>query len=191
MHIDNEEVALLFELFEEKMQKTIETYNSELLKMRAGRANQHILDGVEADYYGTKTPLNQMANISVPEARVLMVSVWDASALKAVEKAIIDANVGINPNNDGKVIRLIFPELTEERRKALSKEVKALSEKIKVAIRNERRDINNHLKKLKKDSEITEDDFIFYEKEVDNSVEKSISKIDKLTQEKEKEIMSV
>lgn len=191
MYIDNDDVKILFELFEEKMSKSIDSFNNELLKMRAGRANAHILDGVEVNYYGAMTPLNQMSNISVPEARVLMVSVWDSSALKSVEKAIIDANVGINPNNDGKVIRLIFPELTEERRKSLSKEVKVLAEKIKVAVRNERRDINAELKKLKKDSSITEDDLINYEKEVDNRVNESISKIEKMTADKEKEIMSV
>ncbi|MGI6213446.1 MAG: ribosome recycling factor [Christensenellales bacterium] len=191
MNIENEEVALLFEVFEENINKSIDTFIGDLQKMRAGRANPLLLNGIEVNYYGCMTPLNQMANITVPEARVLMVSVWDTSALKAVEKAIIDANIGIMPNNDGKVIRLIFPELTEERRKMLVKEVTSLAEKIKVSVRNERRDINAQLKKYKKDSVITEDDLFLYEKKVDSSTNDYIAKIDKIAADKEKEIMSV
>ncbi len=191
MQIQNEEVALLFEIFEDNITKSIDAFVAELLKMRAGRANPHLLNGIEVNYYGTMTPLYQMANITVPEARVLMVSVWDTSALKNVEKAIIDANIGIMPNNDGKVIRLIFPELTEERRKMLVKEVATLAEKIKVSVRNERREINAQLRKAKKDSSITEDDLFLYEKEVDDRVNGFITKIDKISADKEKEIMSV
>ena len=191
MQIQNEEVALLFEIFEDNITKSIDAFVAELLKMRAGRANPHLLNGIEVNYYGTMTPLYQMANITVPEARVLMVSVWDTGALKNVEKAIIDANIGIMPNNDGKVIRLIFPELTEERRRMLVKEVAILAEKIKVSVRNERRELNAQLRKAKKDSSITEDDLFLYEKEVDDRVNGFITKIDKISADKEKEIMSV
>lgn len=191
MHNQNEEVSLLFELFDENNNKSIDAFVSELQKMRAGRANPHLLSGIEVNYYGVMTPLNQMANVTVPEARVLMVSVWDASALKNVEKAIIDANIGITPNNDGKVIRLVFPELTEERRKSLVKEVSALAEKIKISVRNERREINTQLKKLKKDAVITEDDLFSFEKKVDTNANEFIAKIDKIAADKEKEIMSV
>ena len=191
MQIQNEEVALLFEIFEDNITKSIDAFVAELLKMRAGRANPHLLNGIEVNYYGTMTPLYQMANITVPEARVLMVSVWDTGALKNVEKAIIDANIGIMPNNDGKVIRLIFPELTEERRRMLVKEVASLAEKIKVSVRNERRELNAQLRKAKKDSSITEDDLFLYEKEVDDRVNGFITKIDKISADKEKEIMSV
>lgn len=191
MHIDNEEVSILFEIFQENANKSIDAFNAELLKMRAGRANPHLLNGIEANYYGTMTPLNQMANITVPEARILMVAVWDANALKNVEKAIIDANIGIMPNNDGKVIRLIFPELTEERRKMLVKEVNSLAEKIKVSVRNERREVINQLRKLKKDSGITEDDLFLFEKRMDDKVNDFVAKIDKIALDKEKEIMSV
>lgn len=159
--------------------------------MRAGRANAHILDKVTVDYYGTPTPINQMANISVPEARMIVISVWDASQMKAVEKAIVDANLGIMPNNDGKVIRLVFPELTEERRRALAKDVKAAAEKTKVAVRNVRRDGIEDLRKLKKDNVISEDLLADTEKEVDKIVSAKIESIEKLQQEKETEIMSV
>ncbi len=191
MHIENEEVAILFEIFDENANKSVDAFITELLKMRAGRANPHLLNGIEANYYGTMTPLNQMANITVPEARILMVAVWDANALKNVEKAIIDANIGIMPNNDGKVIRLVFPELTEERRKMLVKDVNSLAEKIKVSVRNERRDVINQLRKLKKDSAITEDDLFLFEKRMDDKVNDFVVKIDKIALDKEKEIMSV
>ena len=159
--------------------------------MRAGRANPHILDKVTVDYYGTPTPLNQMANISVPEARMLVISVWDASAMKSVEKAIIAANVGIFPTNDGKVLRMVFPELTEERRRALCKEVKVLNENTKVAIRNIRRDAIEELRALKKDSIVTEDEYSKFEKDVDKVVTATMAEIDKITEAKNTEIMSV
>lgn len=191
MAYDILELEIVFEELKEKSDKTIQSFKSELSNMRAGRANAHILDKVTVDYYGTPTPINQMANISVPEARMIVISVWDASQMKAVEKAIVDANLGIMPNNDGKVIRLVFPELTEERRRVLAKEVKAAAEKTKVAVRNVRRDGIEDLRKLKKDNVISEDLLADTEKEVDKIVSAKIESIEKLQQEKETEIMSV
>ena len=159
--------------------------------IRAGRANPHILDKVEVEYYGTMTPLNQMANVTIAEARVLVVSVWDKSALKNVEKAILAANVGITPNNDGTVIRLVFPEVTEERRRALVKDIKQGAEETKIVLRNHRRDINEELKKLKKDSAITEDDLTNFLEEVDKRLAKEIEKVDETAKKKEDEVMSV
>lgn len=191
MAYDILELEIVFDELKEKSDKTIQSFKSELSNMRAGRANAHILDKVTVDYYGTPTPINQMANISVPEARMIVISVWDASQMKAVEKAIVDANLGIMPNNDGKVIRLVFPELTEERRRVLAKEVKAAAEKTKVAVRNVRRDGIEDLRKLKKDNVISEDLLADTEKEVDKIVSAKIESIEKLQQEKETEIMSV
>ncbi len=185
------EVDLVFEDLNERLGKTVESYKNELISIRAGRANPHILDKIVVDYYGTPTPIKQLGNITIPEARLLVISVWDASALKTVERAIIAANVGIMPNNDGKVLRMVFPELTEERRKALCKDIKNQAENSKVALRNIRRDAMDFLKKYKKDSVITEDDFTIYEKEVDKELSKNIDLIDKLLGEKEKEILTV
>lgn len=186
-----EEVDFLFETFDEENAKTFENYKTELQGIRAGRANPHILDKVEVEYYGTMTPLNQMANVTVAEARVLVVSVWDKSALKNVEKAILAANVGITPNNDGTVIRLVFPEVTEERRRALVKDIKQGAEETKIVLRNHRRDINEELKKLKKDSAITEDDLTNFLEEVDKRLAKEIEKVDETAKKKEDEVMSV
>lgn len=186
-----EEVDFLFETFDEENAKTFENYKTELQGIRAGRANPHILDKVEVEYYGTMTPLNQMANITIAEARVLVVSVWDKSALKNVEKAILAANVGITPNNDGTVIRLVFPEVTEERRRALVKDIKQGAEETKIVLRNHRRDINEELKKLKKDSAITEDDLTNFLEEVDKRLAKEIEKVDETAKKKEDEVMSV
>lgn len=186
-----EEVDFLFETFDEENAKTFENYKTELQGIRAGRANPHILDKVEVEYYGTMTPLNQMANVSIAEARVLVVSVWDKSALKNVEKAILAANVGITPNNDGTVIRLVFPEVTEERRRALVKDIKQGAEETKIVLRNHRRDINEELKKLKKDSTITEDDLTNFLEEVDKRLAKEIEKVDETAKKKEDEVMSV
>lgn len=186
-----EEVDFLFETFDEENAKTFENYKTELQGIRAGRANPHILDKVEVEYYGTMTPLNQMANVTIAEARVLVVSVWDKSALKNVEKAILAANVGITPNNDGTVIRLVFPEVTEERRRALVKDIKQGAEETKIVLRNHRRDINEELKKLKKDSAITEDDLTNFLKEVDKRLAKEIEKVDETAKKKEDEVMSV
>ncbi|MCI6059426.1 MAG: ribosome recycling factor [Clostridiales bacterium] len=186
-----EEVDFLFETFDEENAKTFENYKTELQGIRAGRANPHILDKVEVEYYGTMTPLNQMANVTIAEARVLVVSVWDKSALKNVEKAILAANVGITPNNDGTVIRLVFPEVTEERRRALVKDIKQGAEETKIVLRNHRRDINEELKKLKKDSAITEDDLTNFLEEVDKRLAKEIEKVDETAKKKEDEVMSV
>ena len=186
-----EEVDFLFETFDEENAKTFENYKTELQGIRAGRANPHILDKVEVEYYGTMTPLNQMANVTIAEARVLVVSVWDKRALKNVEKAILAANVGITPNNDGTVIRLVFPEVTEERRRALVKDIKQGAEETKIVLRNHRRDINEELKKLKKDSAITEDDLTNFLEEVDKRLAKEIEKVDETAKKKEDEVMSV
>lgn len=184
-------VDLIFEEMKEKFAKTMHNFSTELKSMRAGRANPHILDRITVDYYGTPTPIQNMANITVPEARLLVISVWDKSALKNVEKAILAANIGITPNNDGNVIRLIFPELTEERRKALVKELKTNAENTKVVLRNARRDAIDALKKLQKDSEITEDDLKDLTSDVDKALASEIDDVDKLTKEKEQEILSV
>ncbi len=191
MNFNVEEVEMLFMESGERFEKTVANLGNELSGLRAGRANAKLLDKITVDYYGTQSPINQVANITIPEARLLVVSPWDASILKAVEKAIIDANIGIMPNNDGKVIRLVFPELTEERRRSLSKDVKSLAENAKVAIRNIRREAMESLKKYKKDSLITEDDLSSYEKEIEKIVSQKIEAIDKMSAEKEKEIMSV
>ena len=184
-------VDLIFEEMKEKFTKTVHNFSTEMKSMRAGRANPHILDKVMVDYYGTPTPINNMANITVPEARLLGISVWDKSALKNVEKAILAANIGITPNNDGNVIRLIFPELTEERRKALVKELKTNAENTKVVLRNARRDAIDALKKLEKDSEITEDDLKDFTADVDKALSSEIEDVDKLTKDKEQEILAV
>lgn len=186
-----DEVDLIFEEMNEKYAKTLHNFSSELKSIRAGRANPHILDKITVDYYGTPTPINNMANITVPEARLLVISVWDKSALKNVEKAILAANIGITPNNDGNVIRLIFPELTEERRKSLVKDLKADSENAKIVLRNARRDAIDALKKLEKSSEITEDDLKDFTADVDKRLAAQIEDIEKLTRDKEQEILSV
>ena len=191
MAYDVMEVEIIFEELEEKTQKSLNQLNHEYNMMRAGRANVHILDGITVEYYGTPTPLNQVANITVPEARMIMITVWDTSAMKAVEKAIIDANIGITPNNDGKNIRLIFPEPTEERRRNLVKDVKTLAEKTKVAVRNIRRDAIAELKNLEKNKVISEDFAGQYEEEVDKKINARIAEIDKTAQAKEAEILKI
>lgn len=181
----------VIELAKEKMGKTVTALERELSTLRAGRANASVLDKVLVDYYGTPTLISQMANISSPEARMLVISLWDSSMIPAVEKAILKSDLGINPSNDGKVIRLIFPELTEERRKELVKTVKKKGEESKVAIRSIRRDANEQLKKLKKDSAITEDDQKGYEDDIQKLTDDKIKEIDKILTEKEKEIMAI
>jgi ribosome recycling factor len=175
----------------EKMNKTLAVIQKDLTTLRAGRANPQILDKITVDYYGTPTPINQVGNISVPEPRMLMISLWDSKMIPLVEKAILKSDVGITPSNDGKVIRLMVPELNEERRKELSKQVKKMVEEGKVAIRAIRRDANDHIKKLKKDSQITEDDVKTAENELQKVTDNAIKEADKLQAEKEKEIMSV
>ena len=185
------EIEMVFDDLAERIEKTKSSLNNEFKSMRAGRANAHILDKVLVPYYGVDTPINQMANITIPEARMLVINVWDQSALKTVEKAIIAANVGIFPTNDGKVLRMVFPELTEERRRALCKDVRVSTENAKVAIRNIRRDAINMLRGYKKDSIVTEDDYNAYEKDVDKQASAAITDIDKMSADKEAEIMSV
>lgn len=185
------EVLEVFDKFEEKLEKGVSNLKGEYAKLKAGRANAHVLDKIYVDYYGTPTPIKQLGNISVPEARILMISVWDVSALKAVEKAINEANIGINPQNDGKVIRLIFPELTEARRKELCKEIKAMGENTKIALRNARRDANDAIRKLKKDNIVTEDEVSVCEKEIDKMLAEAVAEVDKSTKDKEQEVMTV
>jgi ribosome recycling factor len=185
------EVLELFDNYETKIGKTMDNFKGELIAIRAGRANPHILDKILVDYYGTPTPINQMGNISVSEARILVVSVWDATALKDVEKAILAANIGLTPNNDGKVIRLNFPPLTEERRKELNKGVSKRGEDAKVAIRNIRRDAIEGFKKQKKANEITEDDLKNLEEKIQKLTDKFVKQIDEIIAAKEKEILEV
>ena len=175
----------------EKMKKTIAVYQREMLSLRAGRANPQLLDRITVDYYGVPTPLTQMANISAPEPRMLMISMWDIKAIPLVEKAILKRDLGLNPSNDGKVIRLVVPELNEERRKDLTKLVRKGAEDAKVAVRSIRRDAMEQIKKLKKDSAITEDDQRKAEDEMQKVTDNSIKEIDKISADKEKEIMSV
>lgn len=179
------------ESYETKMTKTIDTLNSELSTIRAGRANPHVLDRVTIDYFGTQTPINQVGNVTVPEARLLQISPWDKSNLKAIEKAIQASDIGINPTNDGNVIRLSFPELTEERRKTLTKEIKKKGDEFKVAIRNIRRDGMDDFKKQEKKSEITEDELKIVEEKLQKSTDKFVTQIDKIVESKCKDIMSI
>ena len=185
------EVLELFDNYENAMKKTVESYHYSLTQIRAGRANPHLLDKIKVNAYGCDTPLNQVGNINVPEARLIVIAPWDVSLLKNVEKAILDSGIGITPNNDGKVIRLVFPELTKERRDQLVKEIKNGAEATKVQLRNARRDANDVCKKLKKDSVITEDDVKNVEKDIDKLLGDYIAKIDKLFKDKEIEITSV
>ena len=175
----------------EKMEKTISVYNEKLSEVREGRANPAILNKVKIDYYGTPTPINQVAGISVPEARLIVIQPWDASVLKEIEKAILASDIGINPNNDGKVIRLAFPELNEERRKELAKDVRKMAEDAKVAVRSIRREGMDTAKQEQKDGEMTEDELKQAENEIQKITDKSIEEIDKILETKEKEIMSV
>ncbi|MBE6717529.1 MAG: ribosome recycling factor [Ruminococcaceae bacterium] len=181
----------VFEFAKEKMSKTISALNSEYNSIRAGRANPAVLDSLRVDYWGVPTPVNQMAAVSVAEARILVIQPWDKSALKLIEKAIQTSDIGINPQNDGTVIRLTFPPLTEERRKALVKEVKATAENSKVAVRNIRRDALEKLKTMKKNSEITEDDLKYGETEVQKITDDFIKQVDSVAAEKEAEIMEI
>ncbi len=178
-------------VFEEKMKKSVSNLNSELLTIRAGRANPHVLDKVTVEYYGAEVPINQVASVSTPEARIIAISPFDSTILKEIEKAINMSDIGINPNNDGKVIRLIFPELTEERRKELKKDVKKKGEDSKVAVRNIRRDAMDAVKKAEKANEITEDTLKNLEEEIQKLTDSNIAEIDKLVEAKSKEIMSI
>ena len=177
--------------YEDKMNKSLEVLLSEYASIRAGRANPHVLDKIRVDYYGSPTPIQQVGNVSVPEPRTLLIQPWDKTQLKAIEKAILTSDLGINPTNDGSVIRLSFPELTEERRKDLAKEVKKKGENAKVAIRNIRRDANDTFKKQEKANEISEDDLEEVTDKIQKLTDKMIEKVDKAIDSKTKEIMTV
>ena len=177
--------------YEDKMEKSLDNLKEEYTTIRAGRANPHILDKVKVDYYGTPTPLQQVGNVSVPEARMICIQPWDASILKDIEHAINMSDVGINPTNDGKVIRLVFPELTEDRRKELVKDVKKKGENAKVAIRNIRRDAIDAIKKKGKEDGISEDEVKGYQDDVQKKTDEYIKKIDVEIEEKSNEIMTV
>ncbi len=187
MNIEHE----LLKKAEEKMEKSISSLKHEFLAIRTGRANAHLLDSIKVDYYGTPTPISQVGNVAAPEPRLLTISLWDASMLHEVEKAIQKSDLGINPSNDGKIIRLAFPEITGEKRKELVKVAKKKTEDVKVAIRTIRRDAMEHLKKEKKDSTITEDDLKDLEKQAQTLTDNMIKKADDALAAKEKEILEV
>ena len=176
---------------QEKMEKTITSLNNEYNTIRAGRANPHVLDRITVEYYGSQVPVSQVGNISVPEPRILQIQPWDATVLKALEKAINESDLGINPSNDGKIIRLIFPELTEERRKDLTKEIKKKGENAKVAIRNIRREALDTFKKMQKNNEITEDEYSTVENDVQKITDKFVEEIDRHIETKNKELLSI
>ena len=181
----------VFKMAEEKMGKTVSALSAEYSSMRAGRANASVLDKIRVDYYGTPTPINQMAAVSVAEARILTIQPWDTSTLHTIEKAIQASEIGINPQNDGRIIRLVFPQITEERRKELCKDVKKMAEESRVSIRSTRRDCIDKLKKMEKASEITEDDLSYGEKKIQDLTDKYIKEIDKASEAKEKDIMEI
>ena len=182
---------MLNNVYEEKMDKTISVFEENLSEVRAGRANPAILNKITVSYYGVPTPINQVAGISVPEARMILIQPWDTSLLKEIEKEILKSDIGINPNNDGKVIRLNFPELNEERRKELVKDIRKLAEEAKVAIRSIRRDAMDEAKEMQKKSEKTEDDLKNEENEIQKLTDKKVEEIDNMLANKEKEIMSI
>jgi ribosome recycling factor len=176
--------------YNDKMQKSFDFLKEDLASIRAGRANPHVLDKIKVDYYGTPTPIQQVGNVSVPEARIIQIAPWDKTLIKDIEKAIMTSDLGINPSNDGTVIRLVFPELTEERRKQLAKDIRKKGEDAKVAVRNVRRDGNEHLKKLK-GTEVSEDEINDLNEELQKITDKFIKDIDGAVEEKNKEIMTV
>lgn len=177
--------------YEDKMNKTLDVLEDEFGAIRAGRANPHVLDKIKVDYYGTPTPLQQVGNVSVPEARMILIQPWEKSLIKPIEKAILTSDLGINPNNDGNAIRLIFPELTEDRRKELAKDVKKKGDQAKVAIRNIRRDAMDAFKKMEKAGDMSEDDRDLAEEKMQKLTDKMVDKIDKAVEVKTKEIMTV
>lgn len=178
-------------VYEDKMKKSIETLQNDFLAVRAGRANPHVLDKLTVDYYGTPTPINQVGNITVPEGRVIQIAPWESTILKDIEKAILASDLGITPNNDGKVLRLVFPQLTEEKRKDLTKDIKKKGEDSKVAIRNIRRDAIDAFKKQVKDKELTEDDIKTLETQIQKLTDKFVAQIDTIVEEKNKEILTI
>ncbi len=189
--MENEQIEEILLILDDKLEKAVSVLKEGFAAIRAGRANPHILDKVTVDYYGAMTPVTQMANVSVQEGRCLVISPWDVSALKSIEKAIQVSNIGLTPTNDGKVIRLVFPELTEERRREIVKQIKKMGEEAKVAQRNVRRDAMDGLKKLKTDKAISEDEFSAGEKEVEKLITDAVAKVDAAVSAKEKEILTV
>lgn len=181
----------MIEKYTEKMQKSLESLERDYNSIRAGRANPHVLDKIKVDYYGTPTPLQQVGNITVPEPRMICIQPWESSLLKTIEKALQQSDIGIHPSNDGKVIRLVFPELTEEHRKELVKDVKKKAEAAKVAIRNIRRDANDFVKKANKNNEITEDDLKNTQNDVQKETDKYIKLVDEMMDKKSQEILTV
>lgn len=178
-------------VFVEKMQSSVDFLEEELQSIRAGRANPHVLDKIKVDYYGTPTPIQQVGNIAIPEARIIQITPWEKGLIKEIEKAINMSDIGINPTNDGSCIRLVFPELNEERRKDLAKQIKKYGEEAKVAVRNIRRDANDKAKKLEKAGDFTEDDVKQADKDIQKATDKAIESIDKMVDEKTKDIMKV
>lgn len=191
MNYATPQIEEIFMDFEFDCEKAIDYMKGEYALMKAGRANPKLVENIKVDYYGAMTPIKQMGNISIPEPRQIVISVWDKSTLKAIEKAILAANIGVTPQNDGVVIRLIFPVLTEERRRDLVKQVKKLAEDTKVVLRNARREAMDGLKKEKNNKTVSEDLIADYEKEIDKALAKLIESVDKLAKEKEAEVMSV
>ncbi|MDD7214061.1 MAG: ribosome recycling factor [Clostridia bacterium] len=191
MALDIEKVETLVLEADEKFEKTAEMFKSDLTQVRAGRANPHVLDKIKVDYYGTPSPIAQVGNIAVQDGQCLVISPWDKSLLKEIEKAIQVSDIGINPTNDGTVIRLVFPVLTEERRKDIVKQVKKMSEDAKVAVRNIRRDYLDIFKKMNKNKEMTDDEYSSYEQTIEKTVTRTMEAVEKATAEKEKELMTV
>ena len=191
MALDIEKVETLVLEADEKFEKTAEMFKSDLTQVRAGRANPHVLDKIKVDYYGTPSPIAQVGNIAVQDGQCLVISPWDKSLLKEIEKAIQVSYIGINPTNDGTVIRLVFPVLTEERRKDIVKQVKKMSEDAKVAVRNIRRDYLDIFKKMNKNKEMTDDEYSSYEQTIEKTVTRTMEAVEKATAEKEKELMTV
>lgn len=189
--IENEKVEELFLELEDKLEKTVNVLKEEYSAIRAGRANPHILDKLQVEAYGGMSPLNQLGNVSALDARCLVISPWDKSLLKAIEKAILQSNLGLNPSNDGNVIRLVFPELTGERRKELVKQAKKMGEEAKVAVRNSRRDAMDTIKKMKTAKELSEDEAADCEADVEKTVAKAIEEVEKTVAAKEKELTTV
>ena len=191
MALDIEKVEMIVMEAEEKFDKSADVFKSDLTQVRAGRANPHVLDKVKVDYYGTPSPINQVGNIAVQDGQCLVISPWDKSLLKAIEKAIQLSDIGINPTNDGNCIRLVFPELSEERRKDLVKDIKKKGEEAKVAVRNIRRDGNDAIKKLSKSDDVSEDEVKDLEDELQKTTDKFIKEIDSMIDVKSKDIMTV
>lgn len=179
------------QVYEDKMSKTLKALENDFMTIRAGRANPHVLDRIRVDYYGTPTPIQQVGNVTIPEARMIVIQPWEKSLLKAIEKAILTSDLGINPTNDGNVIRLVFPELTEERRKDLVKDVKKKGETAKIAIRNIRRDANDSFKKQLKAEEISEDELSDAEDKIQKLTDRMVAQIEKATDEKSKDLLTV